>query len=85
MADITLPSGLIVKIRDSGPTYGEIVRCTSLGLDKGTEAFTYARFKVMVPKLKRKQIKALSVVDGAALALAVLKVWEGHLEHPNGN
>jgi hypothetical protein len=77
MPQISLPSGRVVMIRSEGPTYGELVHCTSLGLDKGTEAFTYARFKLMVPSLKRRQIKALSVADGAALAAEVLKIWEG--------
>ncbi len=76
MPEVTLPSGLVVMIRSEAPTYGELVHCTALGMDKGTEAFTYARFKLMVPSLKRRKIKALSVADGAALAAEVLKIWE---------
>lgn len=75
MASVILPSGLEVELRT--PNYGQEVWASSIGLDHGTEEFTYARFAVICPSMTRPQIAALGRRDGRALYAAMKQIWDG--------
>jgi hypothetical protein len=75
MANFTLPSGRVVETHE--PTWGEQLHITSEGVDKGTEAYTYAKYAVILPALSAEEIAALSREDGRALTKEVKRIFDG--------
>lgn len=87
MSQFTLPSGRVVELRDE-LTWGDELHVVSLGLQQGTEAYTYAKYEAIVPSMTREQIAALSRPDGRALNMEVTRIFEGRPEDqeaPFGN
>ena len=79
MSSLTLPSGRVVELRDE-LTWGDELHVVSLGLQQGTEAYTYGKYEVIVLSLKREEIAALSRPDGRALNIEVTRIFEGRPE-----
>lgn len=75
MGDFKLPSGRVVTTHE--PTWGQQLHITSEGLDKGTEAFTYAKYAAIIPDLTPEEIAALSRADGRALTKEVKRIFDG--------
>lgn len=78
MSQFTLPSGRVVELRE--PTWGDELHVTSLGLQKGPEEYTYAKYAAIVQGLTREEIAALPRPDGRALTKEVTRIFEGRPE-----
>jgi hypothetical protein len=75
VTSLKLPSGRVVELHE--PTWGEQLHVTSEGLDKGSEAFTYAKYAVIVPGMTAEEIASLSRADGRALTKEVKRIFDG--------
>ncbi len=74
LPEFTLPSGRTVKTEDT-LLWGHELHITSEGLDKGTEAYTTAKFAAIVPAMSLEDIYGLSREDGRALNKEVTRIF----------